>query len=209
MRLNLKIIFLLPISTLLVTPSVKAGSYVAISAGSANYETSAFEPPDEGLDESAISYSAGYGFRFNENFSVEAGFIDYGDAEGKIYTQSLGTSFRYYEKAEFSIKSLYAAAIGSLPLSDSVSLQGMIGIDRWDAETSWTAYVEGPNGILSRDLLGKGDGNGSNLYAGLGLLFALSSRIDLSIIYDAHDFDSDFPDSVKINQIKAGINFNI
>jgi opacity protein-like surface antigen len=208
------------VAALVASRSAQAEIYLSLSAGSASYETDAIDPPfDSGMDKSDTSITLGVGFQTSEHFAIEVGYADYGNAKDEIYREDFGGGFGYFEQAEVSMSALYVGVVGILPLGDVFSFKGILGVERWDGEGSWTAFVEGPSFSDSLKLADFSN-TGVDVFYGVGISFSISPLITLSAMYDIHDFDTNFNgsdddlaanmdliDAVELNQLKAGINF--
>lgn len=97
-----------------LAPAAQAqSSYVGASIGRAEQKVSLSSQ----LDETATSYKVYAGYMFNQNFGIEAGWADHGDAERSAAGYTIGAQPR----------SLYLAATGSFPVSERFAVIGKIG----------------------------------------------------------------------------------
>ncbi len=90
-------------------------SYVKFGVGQGHYSA-------DGLDSSKTGVSVAFGQALSENWGYEIGYIHFGKWAGK---ETVGT---VTDKTSFLTRSLYAAAVGTLPLNESFSLFGKLGV---------------------------------------------------------------------------------
>jgi len=80
------------------------------------------------FDEHGTALEVFAGYEFNRWFALEGGYLNGGDAtedffDGAIRLESSG---------------VYATALGSLPITDALSVYGRAGVIKWDAEVRET-----------------------------------------------------------------------
>jgi hypothetical protein len=91
------------------------GSYLKVGVGESTYSGDPAKSSTSGL--------IAYGAAMTPNFSGEIGFIDFGSGSSRV---ALGAGFDVLDKLK--TRSFYAASIGDVPLSSSVSFQGKLGL---------------------------------------------------------------------------------
>ena len=101
--------FLCPIA------SYAEGSYVKLGLGESTYSGDPAKSANSGL----ISF----GTSITPSFSAEVGYVDFGSGSTRV---ALGAGFDVLDRLK--TRSVYAAGIGDVPLSPSVSFQGKLGL---------------------------------------------------------------------------------
>lgn len=74
-----------------------------------------------GIDDEDTGFKVFGGYKFNEYFGLELGFVDLGELES-------GTN-------ELDVDGVSFGAVGTLPLSEKFSVHGKAGVFAWDADT--------------------------------------------------------------------------
>jgi opacity protein-like surface antigen len=88
------------------------GTYVKASIGRSNYKE------DGGGNEHATGASLGLGYEFDKNWDAEIGYTNFGTIKStELTTQS-----------SFKTQTIYAAGIGKLPVTDTLSIFGKAGV---------------------------------------------------------------------------------
>jgi len=131
------------------------------------------------FDTSSTAYKLFGGYRFNRFFTVEAAYMDGGDAS-ETYVDALAAPIL---NLQYKSRGFQGSVLGSLPLGGSAfSLFGRVGILDWKAE------------LISRDLVAlteaRASGDGQDPFFGGGLLAALDNSI-LRLEYEYVEFDTD------------------
>jgi hypothetical protein len=130
------------------------------------------------------------GNHLSETLAVEFGYIDLGETTTDFVMVSDGTSFPPGTTTVSSVISadgFNAGVAGNLPLSDSASLNGRVGVYLWNAEAEFSAVDT--TGELSNEGFAESD-SGNDIYYGIGLdvgWFGLSYEV-----YDVDGQDVDF-----------------
>lgn len=97
--------------------------YIGFNAGRAEQKLNAYED-DFSLKDNAIGYKLYGGYEFNQYFGVQGGYVDMGKAKGSYDDGVVNGTLNS------KIKSLYIAAIASLPVNQQFSLFGKLGVSR-------------------------------------------------------------------------------
>jgi len=135
--------------------------YVGIGASQAFVD-------ERGLDDDDTGGKVFAGYNFNDYFAVEASYYDFGDTEQ-------GAN-------RLAVDGFGIAAVGKLPVSDSVSLFAKVGAHDWDAEA---------NGPIATRL---SDDSDSDVFYGVGVQYDLGFNLSLRgevERYEVDDFDFD------------------
>lgn len=137
------------------------GGYVGIAAGQAKTEINSF------IDDDDTAYKVFGGWSFNRIIAAEVGYFDGGDATATVGTQ----------RRQVGADGFYAAAIGSLPIGEYLSLFARLGYAYYDAELS----AQGPGISMSES-----DDDADLLY-GLGATAHFTDAFDVRVEFEAID----------------------
>jgi OOP family OmpA-OmpF porin len=146
------------------------GPYVGVSAGISDYDTDGVE------FDNATSFKALGGYQINDNFAIEAAYINFGDAE--LEELSL---------IEVNVTSLGVAGVGIVPINESVSLFGKVGFHSWDAELTAPGFE-------------KESDDGVDFNLGVGAEFHATEQVSLIAELEHYKVDSE-----AINNASIGV----
>lgn len=214
-------IFATIIAVLLYAPSIAAaGAYVGIGIGGTRTESSLadlglvpvcasttagcyqdLEPPPVGIGSnpdfagSDVTFNFVAGWMFNQNWGLEIGYIDFGNAKDDLKLPdacaTFGCSSRQWT-SELKRDGFQAFLVGSLPLNDSVDLYGKLGMISWDADYQGyersELYASGfplPN---QNDEINNSD-DGTDMAGGFGINLRTDSPFSLRADFTYYDFD--------------------
>lgn len=167
--------------SLLMVKSASArdyGPYFKVGIGQTDVDT------DASTFDDSTSYSLGVGYSLNRNFSVEANYIDLGDAEDDfIPAWTINATI-----AE-------ACAVAKFPFNPIASGYARFGFFSWDADVH-----EQGTGLIATD-------NGNDLTFGLGILFNPDGDISGTIQYQRYGIKLEGVD-VDFNNVSFGLQFN-
>ena len=121
------------------------------------------------FDDEDFAFKLFGGYRFHENFAVEADYLDFGEPDDDI----LGINL------EVDLYALALYGVGILPLTDQFELFAKLGIAYWDAEVDGSFL-----GISASD-----DEDGTDLAYGLGASFAFTDQLAARVEYERIDVD--------------------
>lgn len=97
---------------------------------------------DVGLsDDSDMSFKVFGGYSFNEHFAVELAYIDGGSVEERQGPSSV----------EVEVTGLSAMAVGRLPVNDTFSLYGKLGLASYDVEVTFSDPFFGSGSVKDSD----------------------------------------------------------
>lgn len=124
------------------------GFYIGGQIGSANtdiekeslfshYNNAGLDPNLTDVDKTDTSYSLFVGYRFNEFWSIEAGYQDLGDRSVSFMGSTSNTA-AYYDLADKvypeTADGMSLNVLGSLPFDNGVTLTGKIGYYDWEMD---------------------------------------------------------------------------
>jgi len=119
-----------------VQADTQPGFYAGAGIGTTTVGDDDFDGP--GIDDSDTGFKVFGGYYFNENYGVEVGYFDFGEASGSFDDFVGPVSF------DVGVSGLSASAVGVLPLSDMFSLFGRLGYATYDVDAH--ASVAGQSG---------------------------------------------------------------
>ena len=155
---------------LLAASLAQAGPYMGFKFGTLDYDLPYFDD--------ATTFEIMLGNRFNENFAIEASYIDLGESEDgippvwTISGSSLGLGMRVFA-----------------PVTDQVELTGRIGIHSWELQLDEDGY-----GTLFED-------DGTDLFYGFGVNFGLTPNLGLGAHYTIYDLDEEDVTSLSFDMM--------
>lgn len=117
-----------------------------------------------------MSFGARGAYSLNKNFSVEAAYQNYGEAD-YTYTNIFGDNINN----KLSSTAINFGIKGILPLNNDVSLNARVGVSFWDAEITET------NASFTGVTFQSDDGN--DLYYGIGVQYQIDSHVFLGLEY--------------------------
>jgi hypothetical protein len=225
------------VAVLLCTPSIAAaGAYVGVGIGGTSTESSLADlglvpvcgsttagcyqdtqPPPVGVGSnpdfggSDVSFNFVAGWMFNQNWGLEIGYIDFGQATDDLglpeACSTFGCSSRQWT-SEVKRDGFQAFLIGSLPLSESVDLFGKAGVINWDADYEGyersELYASGFPLPPQNARISASD-DGTDMAAGIGINLRTDSPFSLRADLSYYDFDK--TDSVYVLQFMALYSF--
>lgn len=136
----------------------------------------------EGIDDTDTSFGIGVGYMINENFSVQAGYQDFGEISA-----SAGGASASVEADAFQL-----SILGGLPVSENAGVYAELGIDLWDADLSFSNVPGFGSGSASDD--------GTDVYYGIGGYVMFSENVGATLEYQFHELDD-----VEIDTLGIGI----
>ena len=155
--ISLAIISIVFLAIAPLTAAADGRVYVGVSVGSASLSED-FDGFDVDADSTAIRLVAGW--QFNDYFSIEGGYQNFGDFEQSFDIDG--------ENVKISLKAdgFTLGITGTAPLGEKFALFGRIGSFFWDGD----AAINNVTQATPED---------TNLYFGFGAKYALSDRFSL------------------------------
>lgn len=185
---------------------LKTNFYLSGGAGASQYDLSLFEDYAKGdpdvvyEDESeGIAYSLTAGWNFVDQFSVELFYMDFGSWEA---TQEDIDSFTGelddYDKDEGDISGFGLAARYDVAVTSRFDAYIRLGMFSWDMDIESSGY----NYVYQEEDRGTIGFDGTDLFAALGMKYALSDKIFLFAEVNALDseLEKDFGDGDKLSE---------
>ncbi len=163
----------LTIALLCASTNVMASGYVG----------AAFGTVDMGLDSiSTFDDPTGFelilGTRVNQNLSVEASYIDFGEA-----SDGLAPVWRV------NSSSLAFGALATAPVNENFDVFMKVGLHIWDAEISQDGF-----GVFAED-------DGTDLFYGIGATMKVNQNLSLGARYNSYDMDGDDVTMFSLNAL--------
>lgn len=162
------------------------GPYARVEVGRSNFSLSN-ALPQTNSDKHGQAAKLFGGYRFNENFGVEAGYAALGSFSESV---TVGTAS---VKQDGKARSIFAVATGRLPFGESFAVHGRLGLS--------AGKVSGTNGLPAANNL---MGSTTSVLFGLGAEYRPTSNVALTLNYD--DFGH-LSNKVKANSLVAGLHF--
>lgn len=129
------------------------------------------------VDDKGTPFRLFGGYRFSDNLAVEGGYTSFGKftSQSTIVSGGSGTV-----NGEWSSYSLNVAAVGMLPVGQSLSLFGKGGLSLWNLDFDLAA--SGPGGSLTASE----SESGVSPLLGLGAMFNISSKFAIRADWERH-----------------------
>ena len=138
------------------------------------------------FDDTDISWKILGGYRFTDNFALEAAWVDLGDFSDNV-SYSGGVA-----KTNIDINGLAVSGVGSLPVGESAAVFGKLGIWSWDSDASVPALGVSP------------DDDGTDVMFGLGGSYSFTNAFSVRAEWERYKADDDDADLFGVTGI---INF--
>jgi opacity protein-like surface antigen len=197
-------------ATLFATPAI-AEIELSVLFGSADQEvttddftstsnniTSTLSIPVLSGDDDSIGIRIG--FPINDHLTIEGSYQDFGEIKTRYTATSTSNSglpdVHINATADFDTTAVAIGAKGILPISDSISLIGRLGLSRWEIDVTQT--IEGTSGIASSS------DDGTDIYYGVGAEFNINTTMFVGLEYSVLEFDF-FNAEQKIENIALSI----
>lgn len=208
--MNFKIVSSLVISSLLASPSFAADSQYSIfgSLGRASHDIPEF------IDGSDTSFGLGGLYQFNENFSLEVRYDNYGEADqqaSQAFALAIQDEVQLGIRAESGDNSvnisdttlvnaiettaLSFGVIGGLPIGEQFNLYAKLGISFWDTDISADIgftisadTVPAQRVSVNEPVF---DDSGNDFYFGFGGKYAFTDNVSLAAEYTLLDIEID------------------
>jgi len=166
-----------------------AQPYIGFSAGQSDVDESMVIPglidpgPDSRVDGKDGAFKLFGGYQFNQNFALEAAFVDLGDVS---YSGSFAGATVTGGRIQNS--GLNLSAVGVVPLGQRFVLFGKVGMFLWYSEAT---DVTGGFRFYSEE-------DGADLSVGLGAGVAIGQRVSLRAEWERFDMSNTDVDLVTL-----------
>ena len=161
----------LAISAPAVAQQSDAGWYVGGSYGMTTFDVSGV-PAGVSVDDSDSGFKIFGGFQFTKNWGAEVGYVDFGKA-------GIGGF------GDIGVTALTLAGTGTLPLNESFSLLGKVGMANWDASGSASS----------------GD-SGTDLFYGIGARYNFNKNLSVQVEFETFSAEDD-----SVNMTSVGLRY--
>lgn len=168
-----------------------SGYYIEGSAGAASSDYRFFRGFSN-FESDGTLLGITVGVRFNDNFSIETGYIDYGDMEATLTANGLPNL-----KAEVSAHAWVVNVLGKIPISPRWNVFGKLGTGQFNVESYYLVTDSGANFDAEDKDLG--------LILGFGTQYRFNRRFGAKLEYQQTIYDSPlFSDELVIQAVTAG-----
>lgn len=173
-----------------------SGFYGAVDIGQSKAKD--FCTPEAGVtinscDDKDTAYRIGVGYQFNQNFGLEANYVDFGKDNASVTVLGVPVTV-VGEAVAFQL-----SATGTLPVNESFAIIGKLGIARTDVDAS--ASAPGVT-ITASD-------NSTELTYGIGVKYNINKTMAVRAQYE--DFgkvgDDATTDTTKLTLLSVGLTF--
>ena len=177
--------------------------YISLTGGESEFDSGISSGPGYVVDETDTTWSINLGYEINENFAVEVGYRDLGEASITTTSNLSGSAYGYNVTINAG-SALTAEAdgftlglVGKMPVAESFDLNATLGVFFWDAEL--TATGSGTvNGTAYAGSLSESD-DGTDAYAGVGAKYNFNENFALGAQWTFFDVWDESVDAVEAN----------
>lgn len=196
----------LPAAILVSSQSFAQGPYLFGELGQSSTDVGPV-PAGFTADDTDTSFNIGLGYGLTDNFAIEGGYTDLGEASistsAPINGTYLGSSVSVDGTLGADLSGFTLGAKLGVPLSDTVSLYGRAGFFFWesDASISGTVTVDGASytGSSSAKL-----DDGVDEYFGAGVEVQLTEALALTASVTRYSIDL-LQDSADVDSVALGL----
>lgn len=173
------------------------GFYGAVDIGQSKAKDACTPPAGvtvTSCSDTDTAYRLGLGYQFNQNFGLEANYVDFGN------TNAAGTVLGVPFASDASVTAFQLSATGSLPLNESFAVIGKIGAAHASVDASATAL-----GVTAAT-----SANSTELTYGIGVRYNINKTMAIRAQYE--DFgtvgDPATTGDSKLTLISIGMTFS-
>lgn len=190
-------------TTALAAVNASAGDwYVSATAGQSEVDLDISSGPGYSIDDEDTTYGINLGYRLNQYWAVEAGYLDLGEAS--IKATEGGADFYYggsYVEAEAGTKATAEAdgwtlgLVGTYPVTEKFDLYAKAGVYKWDVDykVSGSGWIDGEyyegSASASED--------GSDIYYSLGGKYNFTETVAVGVEFARYEVDDADVDNIS------------
>ena len=149
------------------------GLYIGGAYGMSSFDIDTTGITNPSVDDSDSGFKIFGGYQFSRNWGVEVGYVDFGKAG--LSGSMLGIPFT----GDLGVTALTVAGTGTMPMNESFSLLGKVGMWNWDAKAS----------VAALGTAGSASDSGTDLFFGVGLRYNLSKNLGLQLEVEQYSGD--------------------
>ena len=164
------------------------GAYARVEVGRSHFSLSS-TGPQAGSDEHGQAVKVFGGYRFNENFGVEAGYAALGSFSESVAVGGVNV------KQDGKARSIFGAATARLPLGESMALHGRLGLS--------SGKVSGNQLLPASDNL---VGSKTSMLFGVGGEYRPKPNVALTVNVDSY---GKLSNKVKASALLVGLHFTL
>jgi len=161
------------VALLCTSTNVMASGYIGFGAGSIDIGVDGFDDP--------AGFELSIGAEVNNNLSLEASFIDFGESSDGIVPQWRVT-----------LNTLAFGALAKAQVNDDFDVFFKVGLHMWDGELKEDGF-----GLLEKN-------DGTDIFYGVGATMKVNQKVSFGARYNSYDMDGD---DVTIFSLNAQLSF--
>lgn len=144
------------------------------------------------IDDTDTSHSIGVGYKINEMFSIEGGYLSLGKGSasgtvsGTLYGKSItATGLNLSDEVD----GYYFGPVVTFPVGETFEVQGKLGVYNWngDIKGSFTSLTYGGTTYAGTSISTSHDG--SDVYYGFGVAYKVNKNVSLGADWTRFDID--------------------
>lgn len=152
------------------------------------YEQAGIDASSTKVDDSGASYGLFLGYKFNQYFSVEAGYLDLGERSVEFSGQTTDLD-AYYDLAEHVYPETgdgwSLSVLGTYPLSERFSVTGKLGYFAWELDAVTSSIADEASQV------GSDSHSGSGVWLGAELGYQINHDMQAYVSYQHMPLDAD------------------
>lgn len=180
------------VGVLAATNAFAAGPFAEAGVGSSKFKVDGSSGWT--MDDRDTSYRILGGYMFNDYVGAEAGYLNLGTASGSITANINGTLYgralavNGTVRAEGDATGWLLGIRGVIPVNDRFSLNGRLGIYRWDSDVKVSLSAAGTWGgtAIAANSTASQSYSGSDTYIALGAAYNIHKQVTFGVAYSSY-----------------------
>lgn len=162
-------------------------------------------------DDSGTTFSGGVGYNFNKYFATEFAYRDLADTEYEGTSKITGTNASGVGtyKESFESDAFILRGVGILPLTERLSLEGLVGVAYVSTDYSYSHAVDAQGYLQNEADSGSADGSDFSATYGVGATFDVTDSLTAYARWERiHDIDTESEfGGIEADTASAGIRY--
>jgi len=174
----------LAVSAPAIAQQSDAGWYIGGSYGMTSFDIDTAGIISPSLDDSDSGFKIFGGFQFTKNWGMEFGYVDFGKAG------LAGSVFGIPFTSDVGVTAFTFAGTGTLPLNESFSLLGKVGLWMWDTGCSGAICVSSASD------------SDTDLFYGIGARYNINKNLSVQVEFETFSAEDD-----SVNMTSVGLRY--
>jgi OmpA-OmpF porin, OOP family len=179
---------------LISAPAMSAddsGFYFGVGAGMFGVQEDDFESSDFHFNDDDTGLRAFGGWQINQNFGIEAGYVDGGTASDSLGVLAVDG---FQADVDIDVTEFDLYVTGKLPLGEMFYAYAKAGMVFWQADASATLQEDdGEGGVITTELSDSSSGNDPAYGAGFGMNIGENAGVQVEyVVFDVENTNVNF-----------------